>query len=77
MRILVENMGERDIRLLFPTGLVFNPLFLPAAAASYGMHITPRQAMALIRAIRDCKHRYPDWVMVEAESAGGRVEIRL
>ncbi len=81
MRIVVKNKGEKDIRLLLPTGLVFNPvtaLFVPAVSNKYGVHITARQAMAFIKALYDCKRRFPNWVMVEAEDADGdKVEIKL
>ena len=81
MRIVVKNMGDRDIRLLFPTRLVFNPvaaLIIPSAAKSEGVHINARQAMAFIKVLYNCKRRFPDWVMVEVEDAdGGKVEIKL
>ena len=81
MRIVVKNKGEKDIRLILPTGLVFNPvtaLLLPAAAKNHGVRITTRQAMAFVKALHDCKHRFPNWVMVEAEDAdGGKVEIKM
>ncbi len=81
MRIVVKNKGEKTIRLLLPTGLVLNPvtaLFIPAVSNKYGVHITARQAMAFIKALHDCKHRFSDWVMVEAEDAdGGKVDIKL
>lgn len=81
MRIVVKNKGEKDIRLFFSTGLLFNPvtaLFVPAVSNKYGVHVTVRQAMAVIKALHNCKHRLPDWVMVEAENAdGGKVEIRM
>ena len=81
MRIEVKNMGDRDIHLRIPTGLLFNPvtaLTIPAAAKSQGGHITARQAMAFIKALYDCKRRFPNWVMVEVENAdGGKVEIKM
>lgn len=81
MRIEVKNMGEKDIHLRIPTGLLFNPvtaLILPAAAKSQGVHITARQAMAFIKVLHDCKRRFPDWVMAEAEDADGdTVKIRM
>ena len=81
MRIEVKNMGERDIHLRIPTGLLFNPvtaLFIPAVSNKYGVHITVRQAMAFIKVLYDCKRRFPNWVMVEvADADGGKVEIKM
>lgn len=81
MQILVQNKGEKDIRILLPTGLVFNPvtaLIIPAAAESKGFRITVRQVMALIKTLHESKRRFPNWVMVEAEDADGcKVEIKL
>ena len=81
MRIVVENKGEKDIHLFLPTGLLFNPvtaLFIPAVSNKYGVHITVRQAMAFLKALYDCKRRFPNWVMVEVEDAdGGKVEIKM
>ena len=81
MRIEVKNMGERDIRLRIPTGLLFNPvtaLILPATAKSQGVRITARQAMAFIKVLHSCKRRFPNWVMVEVEDAdGGTVKIQM
>ena len=81
MRIVVENKGEKDIHLFLPTGLLFNPvtaLFIPAASKKYGVRITTRQAMAFVKALHNCKRRFPNWVMVETEDAeGGKVEIKM
>jgi hypothetical protein len=81
MRIEVKNMGDKDIHLMIPTGLLFNPvtaLILPGTAKSQGVHMTARQAMAFIKILHDCKRRFPNWLMVEAEDAdGGKVEIKL
>ena len=81
MRILVKNKGEKDIRLWIPTALVFNPvtaLLIPVAANAHGVHITVRQAMAVVKALHGYKRRFSNWVLVEAEDAdGGKVEIQM
>ena len=82
MRIIVNGKDRHaPIKLLFPTGLVFNRLtvhFMPRALKDSEVKITRRQAMRLIKELRRCKKRFPGWKIVEVDSADGEhVEVKL
>ena len=81
MKIVIKNGADCNIRLWFPTALVFNrltALFIPAALQQNGIHVTPAQALALVKIIRDSKHHFKDWTLVEVQTTDGSgVFIRL
>ena len=57
-----------------PTGLFLNRLTAPIAAraaAEGGVTVTADQLVRLFDTIRDCKRRFPGWVITEVESAEG------
>lgn len=83
MKIVIKGPGHRTIRILLPTRLVLNR---PAIALWYtfsseaasSLPCTKEQLLALIDTIHTCRRRFPDWTLVEVDSASGeRVEVRL
>lgn len=81
MRIEVQQSEGRAIRILLPSGLVFNGLTARIAARHImpqnGVKITGRQAAALVKELNRFRKRHPEWVLVEADSQGNRVKIKL
>ena len=81
MRIYIKTSGMTDIRLWFPTALVFNRLtasFIPAVMQQNGIQMTAVQARTFVNVIRDSKRRFKDLTLVEVETADGTgVLIRL
>lgn len=81
MRIVVKAAGGRDIKLLFPTGIMCNSVmagFLPKMLKQNGVTITRKQAVAMVKALNDYRHSHRDWNLVEVESSGGEyIEIKL
>lgn len=82
MRITVNGKDRHaPIKLLFPTGLVFNRLtvhFIPMALKDSDVKITRQQALRLFREVKRCKKEFHDWKIVEVESADGEyVEVKL
>ena len=75
MRIIVKDPKEGpNIRLWFPTGLVFNRLTARLGAKmlpQYGMDITPAQIQALFDEFRRIKKDFPHLPLVEVDSADG------
>ena len=74
MRIVVKAGENANIRLWVPTGLVLNrvtALFIPAILEKQGITVTAGQAAAFVRAIKDSRRRFKDWVLVEVKSVNG------
>ena len=81
MKIVVKSNAGPNIRVPIPSGLVMNRFtatFVQRKLKEYGVHITAEQAVALIKALNQCRRKYPDWALVEAQSADGtNVTIKL
>ena len=82
MRVTINgNDHHIPIKLLFPTGLVLNRLtvhFIPKALKDSNISLTRQQALKLIKELKRCKKRFPNWKLVEVKSADGEcVEIKL
>lgn len=81
MRIVVNNNDRRPIKIRFPMGLVLNRFtacFAPLVLRNSEVKITRKQAIRLIKELKRCKKRFPDWKIVEVKSADGEyVEIKL
>ncbi len=81
MIIRIKSKDGPNLFIPFPLGLVCNRFtadIAARAAAVGGVHATPEQMARLFRVIRDCKRRFPDWVITEVQSADGDyVYIRL
>ena len=75
MRIIVRDPKEgSNIRLWFPTGLIFNCLTARLGAImlpQYGMDITPAQIQALFDEFHRAKKNFPQMPLVEVDSADG------
>ena len=88
MYINVNSDGHK-IKLMFPTGLIFNPVTAHIAAGcikgkageklreeDLPLEITSIDAgtlSKLFRVINLCRKRFPDWYIVEVDSADGDV----
>ena len=82
MRVTINgNDRHIPIKLLFPTGLVLNRLtvyFIPKALKDSNISLTRQQAVKLIKELKRCKKRFPDWKLVEVKTADGEcVEVKL
>ena len=82
MRVIINgNERHGSIKLLFPTGLLLNRFtacFAPMVLKNEDIPITSKQAVKLIKELRRCKKRFPDWKIVEVRSADGEfIEIKL
>ena len=81
MRIIVKDPNDGNVNLWIPTALVLNgftALIAPQVLEKYDVHMTREQFMILIKTIRDCKRRFPNWVLAEVAGAEGEtVFIKL
>ena len=82
MKIVIKDSDRlRPIKIRFPMGLVLNGFtacFAPLALRKSEVRITRKQAVMLIRELKRCKKRFPDWKIVEVKSADGEyVEVKL
>lgn len=80
MRIIIESPGEKTIRLIFPTRLLFNNLTALIGAGTINKYIpssSPRisagQLRGLIKEINRVKRKYRDFVLVDVESSDGDI----
>ncbi|MBQ8408030.1 MAG: hypothetical protein IJY39_04120 [Clostridia bacterium] len=87
MRIHVNANGRR-INLILPTAVVLNRLTAQLMAdkarsaamenAGVSITLTGAQLGRLFRAIKRCRKKYPDWVLVEVKAhKGEEVTIKL
>lgn len=75
MKIVIHG-GEHHvpINLRFPTGLVLNRFtacFVPLALKDSEVTVTRAQAVRFIKELKRCKKQFPDWKLVEVQSADG------
>ena len=74
MIVKVQSKDGPNLLIPIPTGLFCNRLtagIAARAAAQGGVTATPEQMAKLFRIIRECKRRFPGWVITEIESADG------
>ena len=74
MIVRIRSKNGPSLFILFPLGLVCNRFtagIAARAAAQGGVTATPEQMAKLFRVIRQCKRRFPGWVITEVESADG------
>ena len=80
MKIIVKNL-DQNIRLRFPTGLVFNRFTTAAIskeAGKYGVKLRPQQVRILIKAMGKYRRAHSGWVLAEVKGAKGEyVQIKL
>jgi hypothetical protein len=85
MRIFVQEHGEKPIRLIFPTGMIFNRLTALIGSHAIKEHageefsaLNSRQLNRLFRVIRKFKRKHPKFELVNVESSDGdKVRIIL
>lgn len=79
--VIIGSEHHVPIKLMFPTGLVLNRFtacFVPLALKDSEVTVTRTQAVRFIKELKRCKKRFPDWKLVEVQSADGEhVEIKL
>ena len=74
MIVKVRSKDGPNLLIPIPTGLFCNRLTAGIAAkamAQNGWNATPEQMAKLFRVIRECKRRFPGWVITEVESTDG------
>ena len=74
MIIRIKSRNGPNLFIPIPLGLVCNRFTVGIAAKvmeQNGWHATPEQMAKLFRVIRECKRRFPGWVITEVESAEG------
>ena len=74
MLIRIKSKDDPNLFIPFPLGLVCNRFtagIAARAAAQGGVKATPEQMAKLFRTLRECKRRFPGWVITEVESADG------
>lgn len=74
MIVRIKSKDGPSLFIPFPLGLVCNRFtagVAARAAAQGGVTATPEQMAKLFRVIRECKRRFPGWVITEVRSAGG------
>lgn len=81
MEICIKKRSHKDLRLRFPTGLLFNrgtALLLSAQLRKHGIHLTSKQTSAFVTALKHYQKAHKDWVLVEVWSDDEEaVRIRL
>ncbi len=77
MQIKVEN----KVSLKLPTGLALNSLtacLAPSFFKKYGLNLTRKQCLTLVKALNRYRKAHPEWVLVEVEDhKGEQIRIRL
>ena len=81
MRIIVKQAEGKNLRIMFPSRLIFNHLsaaLIPLALKNSDLKIDRRQAWTMVKTILDCRRRFPSWSLVEVDSANGEhIRIKL
>lgn len=81
MRIIIKQAEGKNIRIMFPSRLVFNRLsaaLIPLALKDSDLKIDRGQAWTMVKTILDCRRRFPNWSLVEVDSADGEhIRIKL
>lgn len=81
MKIVIEGASGKNIHLHLPSRLMLNratAAVLPSVLEQSGISISRKQVIYLLDTIHDCRRRFPDWVLVEVNSADGEyVEVKL
>jgi len=86
MKILISSRGEKTVKLLVPTRLIFNRLtgFIVAKALSKyvsfneNINISSYDINRIIKEFIRMKKKFPDLVLVDIESSNGDIiQIKL
>lgn len=79
LRILIQSPGEKRIRLIFPTRLLFNFMTASLVARIVGKYIPMEEAISskdirrMVRVIRRMKRKHPKMKLVHVESSDGEI----
>ncbi|TAH74973.1 MAG: hypothetical protein EWM47_00925 [Anaerolineaceae bacterium] len=78
MRIKIKNPGSKDIKLAFPTRMIFNGFTARIGAASINKYvsidnkrISHTDLKRLMKEVNNVKSRYPDLELVNVEASDG------
>lgn len=74
MKIVVQENGEKPIKLLIPTWLFANRVganFVAKKLQEQGIHLDKKQALALVKYLNAYRKKHKDWVLVDVQSADG------
>ncbi len=85
MRITIQSPGERTIRLVLPTRLLFNSFTARIGARTINkyvsfdnMKVSSSDFRHFIKEVNRMKHKYPGLELVDIESSNGEiVKIRI
>ena len=88
MRIYVKSPGSRTINIALPSRLILNNLTATIGTKQINKYLgestqkdvalSSQEARKLIKLIHQLKKKYPDWYIVDVESADGEiVKIKL
>lgn len=81
MKITVKEQEKQMFCLNLPTVLVINRLsaaILPAVLKTKGIEMTHQQLWGIYSVLREYRNCHPEWVLVEAYTAGGEyVKIEI
>lgn len=81
MRVIVKNNEGLNLRIPIPSGLILNRFsagVVQKYLKEYGLNVSKAQAAAFVKALNRYRRRHPEWVLVEAETAGGDyVKVKL
>ncbi len=88
MRIYVKSPGSRTINLVLPTRLILNNITATIGTKQVNryinkstqeeIHLSTTEVRKFIKLVHQLKKKYPDWCIVDVESADGEVvKIKL
>lgn len=74
MKVFVKPASGRDIRILFPSLLVWNDVtagLLSCFLKKEGVHVSAGQLRRLFRLLREYRWKHPAWTFAEVHCADG------
>ena len=81
MKIIVKSDDHKNIKLLFPTGLLLNnitAIFVHRAMKKKGISIRIGHLRTLMKVLKRYKRKHKNWNLVEVNSSDGNyVQIKI
>lgn len=81
MRIVVKSQDTANINIAVPSRLLLNRVSAAIGSSylkRYGIDISQKQAIALVKELNRFRRKHRDWVLVEVQSKeGDYVKIKL
>ena len=74
MKIIMRDGEGANIKLVIPTAVLINrftALLAPRLLKTHGISITGKQAVALVKELRESKRRHRGWKLVEIHGDDG------